>query len=189
MCTWSPGKAKNSLPIITHANHIYLYDSDGKEYMDWTSQAVCTNAGHSLSPRVTTAIHEQMNNLHFVYGGIAMTEIRARLSSLISELLPGDLVGCLFPSSGSEANEAAIAMARRFTGRPKILSFYRSYHGGTKNSLSATGDYRRHFQQDSSGFVKAFNFTPSFFEHAGEDEAERVQSALLMLEVRVNRNK
>jgi len=185
MCTWSPGKAKNSLPIITHANHIYLYDSDGKEYMDWTSQAVCTNAGHSLSPRVTTAIHEQMNNLHFVYGGIAMTEIRARLSSLISELLPGDLVGCLFPSSGSEANEAAIAMARRFTGRPKILSFYRSYHGGTKNSLSATGDYRRHFQQDSSGFVKAFNFTPSFFEHAGEDEAERVQSALLMLEEQI----
>ncbi|GMH48761.1 hypothetical protein TrVE_jg7962 [Triparma verrucosa] len=185
MTTWSPCKAKNDLPIITHSSHIYLYDSDGNEYIDWTSQAVCTNSGHSLSQHVKTAINDQVDNLHFVYGGIAMTEIRARLSSLISELLPGDLVGCLFPSSGSEANEAAITMARRYSGRPKILSFYRSYHGGTKNSLSATGDFRRHYQQGSADFVKAFNFTPNFFEHAGADEDERVRSALLMLEEQI----
>ena len=76
---------------------------------------------------------------------MGLVEIRARLSALIGEIMPAGISGVVFPSSGSEANECAIAMARRFTGRTKIISAYRSYHGGTAASSAATGDFRRHF--------------------------------------------
>ena len=71
----------------------------------------------------------------------------------------------LFPSSGSEANEAAIRIARRYTGRPKVLTQYRSYHGGSTAALGATGDFRRGFVEAYSGggFVKALNPTPVGF--------------------------
>ena len=68
--------------------------------------------------------------------------MRAKLCGLLAEVFPADLNAFYFASSGSEANEAACMMARRFTGRPKIMSRYRSYHGATRNSLSATGDSR-----------------------------------------------
>jgi taurine--2-oxoglutarate transaminase len=78
----------------------------------------------------------------FVYGDIASTDVRAKLCQLLKEVSPGDLNGFFFASSGAEANEAAFNMARRFTGRPKIMSRYRSYHGGTPGTLTATGDPR-----------------------------------------------
>lgn len=71
-----------------------------------------------------------------------MTSNRAKLCGLLSEVFPSDLNAFYFASSGSEANEAAMTMARRFTGRTKIMTRYRSYHGGTRNSLAVTGDYR-----------------------------------------------
>jgi len=114
-----------------------------------------------------------------------MCEVRARLSSLISSILPSGLTGCAFPSSGSEANEAAITMARRFTGKTKIINWYRSYHGGTAGSLQATGDFRRWYTQPPPGFVKAHNPTPYFFEFAGQTEEERTNMSLLMLEEQI----
>lgn len=69
------------------------------------------------------AVQKQMTDLPFVYGGLGITEVRARLSKLISQILPGDLQGMVFPSSGSEANEAAIMMARRYTGKFKVSRF------------------------------------------------------------------
>ena len=185
MLTWSPSKAKNGLPIISHGEGIYLYDFDGKKYIDWSSQAVCTNTGHTVSGNVRNAISNQLDRTPFVYGGMGMMEVRARLSKLVSELLPEGLSGSVFPSSGSEANEAAIMMARRFTGKTKIISWYRSYHGGTQNSSAATGDFRRWYGQNPSGFVKAWNPTPYFFEFAGDTEEERTQSCLLMLEEQI----
>lgn len=71
-----------------------------------------------------------------------MTDMRAKLCGLLAEVFPSDLNAFYFASGGSEANEAACMMARRFTGRQKIMSRYRSYHGGTRNSLAATGDSR-----------------------------------------------
>jgi taurine--2-oxoglutarate transaminase len=71
-----------------------------------------------------------------------MTDVRAKLSGLLAEVFPSDLNAFYYASSGSEANEAACMMARRFTGRPKIMSRYRSYHGGTRQSLAITGDAR-----------------------------------------------
>ena len=186
MMTWNPGSARHTTPIITKGEGVYLYDITGKQYLDWTSQAVCANLGHSIPSSIIDASTKQMKDLPFVYGGLGITEIRARLSKLISEILPGDLQGSVFPSSGSEANEAAIAMARRHTGKFKVINWYRSYHGGTSSSLQATGDSRRwHSGERIPGFVKAFNPYPLFWDFAGDNEAERTQMALNMLEEQI----
>jgi taurine--2-oxoglutarate transaminase len=129
MMTWAPGKARHLTPIITRGEGVYLYDDKGNQYVDWTSQAVCSNMGYDLPEAVIEATTKQMRELPFVYGGLGITEIRARLSKLMTEILPGDLQGMVFPSSGSEANEAAIMMARRYTGKTKVINWYRSYHG------------------------------------------------------------
>jgi len=186
MLTWAPGKARHSTPIITRGEGVYLYDDTGKQYLDWTSQAVCSNIGYNIPPEVIEATTKQMKELAFVYGGLGITEVRARLSSLIASILPGDLQGMVFPSSGSEANEAAIMMARRYTGKFKVINWYRSYHGGTTNSQQATGEYRRWYGGDTvPGFIKAFNPYPLFFELAGDTEVERCEMALNMLEEQV----
>ena len=186
MLTWTPCKLRHTSPIITRGEGVYLYDDKGNKYLDWTSQAVCSNLGYSLPSTVIEATTKQMEELPFVYGGIGITEIRARLSSLMASILPGDLQGMVFPSSGSEANEAAIMMARRYTGKFKVINWYRSYHGGTTNSLQATGDNRRWFGRDNvPGFVKAFNPYPLFFDFAGDTEEERTAMALNMLEEQV----
>lgn len=167
---------------------VYLYDDTGKQYLDWTSQAVCANLGHTLPESIVQAAAYQMTQLPFTYGGIGITEVRTRMNQLMTEILPGDLRAAVFPSSGAEANEAGIMMARRYTGRQKIISWYRSYHGATANAGAATGDFRRWYGSDNvPGFVKAFNPFPLFFNHGGNgsSEEERVQSALNMLEEQI----
>lgn len=186
MLTWAPGKARHATPIITHGQGVYLFDDKGKKYLDWTSQAVCSNIGYSIPDTVVDATMKQMQSLMYVYGGLGITEVRARLSKLMTEILPGDLQGMVFPSSGSEANEAAIMMARRHTGKYKVINWYRSYHGGTTNSQQATGDFRRWYGGDHvPGFVKAFHPNPLFWDLAGATEAERTQMALNMLEEQI----
>lgn len=186
MLTWAPGKARHNTPIITHGQGVYLFDDKGKKYLDWTSQAVCSNMGYDLPETVIDATMKQMKELPYIYGGLGIVEVRARLSQLISEILPGDLQGMVFPSSGSEANEAAIMLARRYTGKYKVINWYRSYHGGTTNSQQATGDFRRWYGGDFvPGFVKAANPYPLFWDLAGNTEEERTQMALNMLEEQI----
>lgn len=186
MLTWAPGKARLNTPIITHGQGPYLFDDQGKKYLDWTSQAVCSNLGYDLPQSVLDATMQQMKELPFIYGGLGIVEVRARLSALCGEILPGDLEGMVFPSSGSEANEAAIMCARRYTGKYKVINWYRSYHGGTSNSQQATGDFRRWFGGDHvPGFVKASNPYPLFWDLKGETEEERTEMALNMLEEQV----
>jgi len=188
MMTWVPGKARDSVPNMTHGEGVYLYDDRGNKYLDWTSQAVCANLGHDLPESVVQAAAYQMMTLPFTYGGIGVPEVRVRMNQLMAEILPGDLRAAVFPSSGAEANEAGIMMARRYTGRQKVISWYRSYHGATAHAGAATGDYRRWYGSDDiPGFVKAFNPFPLFFNHGGNGatEEERVQSALNMLEEQI----
>jgi taurine--2-oxoglutarate transaminase len=188
MLTWAPGKARYALPVLRRGEGVYLYDDDGKRYLDWTSQAVCCNLGYDLPESVIQGTMRQMRELPFAYGGLGTTEIRARLSKLMSEILPGDLKGMVFPSSGSEANEAAITMARRHTGKFKVFNVHRSYHGGTANTRQATGDNRRWLGGDTiPGFIKAFNPYPMYFDVApnGATEAETTEAALIMLEEQI----
>mmetsp|Transcript_85231 Transcript_85231/g.189430 ORF Transcript_85231/g.189430 Transcript_85231/m.189430 type:complete len:524 (-) Transcript_85231:138-1709(-) len=184
MTTWGPGAGLRQAPMLSHGEHCYLYDVDGNRYLDWTCQAVCTNLGYSVPPSVIAAVNKQMARLPMVYGGLGNTEIRVRLASLLSELLPADITGFLFPCNGSDANEAAIRMARRYTGRPKIVSFYRSYHGGSAHSLTATGDFRRGFVESSGStdFVKTMNPTDAHLFSFGATAEERCAKALGYLE-------
>jgi len=188
LMTWVPGKARENVPLLTHGHGVYVYDNTGKQYIDWTSMAVCNNIGHSIPKQVVDAVAQQMSTLSFTFGGIGVTEVRVRLNQLLGELLPGDLRPAVYPSSGAEANEAGIMMARRFTGRHKVMSWYRSYHGATASASAATGDFRRWYGSDMNpGFVKAFNPFPLFFDHGGRGatEEERVESALAMLEEQI----
>ena len=188
LMTWVPGAARHKVPNMTHGEGVYLYDDTGKQYLDWTSQAVCANLGHSVPDQIVESAAYQMRQLPFTYGGIGITEVRTRMNQLMSEVLPGDLRAAVFPSSGAEANEAGIMMARRFTGRKKVISWYRSYHGATHGAGAATGDMRRWYgSDDNPGFVKAFNPFPLFWKHGGNDatEEESVQAALNMLEEQI----
>lgn len=171
MLTWGTSAAIEKLPLIERGEGVYLYDTDGKQYLDWTSEAVCVNLGHTVPESVKKAMNEQLEKTPFVYGGIGLVAVRAQLAALMAEISPGDLTGFLFPSSGGEANDAAIRMARLYTGKQKIFNQYRSYHGGTLGPLCATGDFRRHFAHGhATGFVKMFNPEPHYFRWADTDD-------------------
>lgn len=187
MTTWGPGSVFRQQPLLSHGEGCYLFDMDGNKYLDWTCQAVCTNLGYDVPPAVLEGVAKQMARLPMAYSGLGNTEIRVRLATLLSELLPGDLGGFLFPSGGSEANEAAIRVARRFTGRTKIINHYRSYHGGSAHSLTATGDFRRGFVESSApgGFVKTMNPTDSHLFAFGATDEERTAKALAFLEEQI----
>jgi len=134
---------------------------------------------------VKRSMDEQLESIPFVYGGIGVAPVRVRLAALLAELAPGDINGFVFPSSGGEANDCAIRMARLYTGRPKIFNQYRSYHGGSLGPLGATGDFRRHFAADqATGFVKMFNPEPHFFSW-GNTDAKACEMALACLEEQI----
>merc|ERR1719498_890334 len=185
MNTWGPSRPLGDAPIVDYGEGVYLYDKKGNKYLDWTSQAVCTNLGHSVPQAIKAAINKQLDAMPMVYGGIGATEVRLRLANLLSEICPGDINGFVFPCGGGEANEAAIRIARRYTGKNKILNQYRSYHGGTTSTLAATGDFRRWFaEQGSSGFVKMFNSQPFGFKW-GDSDAEKTELLLNMLDEQI----
>jgi taurine---2-oxoglutarate transaminase len=138
--SWSVQGQVNPIPV-ERAEGVYFWDTDGKRYIDFSSQLMNTNIGHQ-HPKVVKAIQEQAAKLCFVHPGNA-TEPRGRLGKKLSEVTPGNLKKTFFSLGGAEANENAIKIARFYTGRHKILARYRSYHGATYGSIALTGDYRR----------------------------------------------
>src|SRR6202522_4221546 len=138
--TWR--RQKNWMPLhVVDAEGCEFIDSSGKRYLDFSSQLMCVNLGHK-NPAVIEAIAEQARTLPYIAPGYATT-VRAELSQLLLEVLPKGLVKFFFATSGTEANEAAMKIARMFTGKTKIIARYRSYHGSTMASIAATGDPRR----------------------------------------------
>mmetsp|Transcript_123403 Transcript_123403/g.237908 ORF Transcript_123403/g.237908 Transcript_123403/m.237908 type:complete len:547 (+) Transcript_123403:86-1726(+) len=185
MLSWGPSGPAKDLPRIVRSEGLYLYDDKGKKYLDWTSQAVCANLGHTMPESIMEAMNKQMSTLPYLYSGMGVCPMRSRLSKLMAELTPGDITGFLFPCGGSEANEAAIRMARRYTGRQKILTQYRSYHGSSAHALGATGDFRRWFTEGGvNGFVKIFNPQPLGFSW-GKTDAEATKLCLQALEEQI----
>lgn len=150
---------------VDRSEGVYFWDKAGKKYIDWCAGAVSLNLGHTMPPAIKKAMTDQMDRCAFVYGDNHSTDARIRLSNLMAEMSPGDLNGFYFSSSGAEANECAIRMAKRYTGRNKVMSRYRSYHGGTPSALAATGDART-WQVDSfiPGFVKIMDPFPENFK-------------------------
>ena len=105
---------------ISHGEGIYMYGFDGKKYIDWNSQAMCSNLGHTILPSVKKAINIQLDDIPMTYSMTSTNEAKSRLAKLCSEIFPADIDGFMFPSSGSEANECAIRMARAYTGVLKL---------------------------------------------------------------------
>lgn len=138
--SWSVQSAVNPIPVV-RAEGVYFWDADGKRYIDFSSQLMNMNIGHQ-HPKVVHAIQAQAAQLCFVHPSLA-TEARGKLGKKISEVAPGNLNKTFFCLGGAEANENAIKLARLYTGRHKILSRYRSYHGATHGAIALTGDYRR----------------------------------------------
>jgi len=144
---FSWGKQGGLNPINAHyAKGSYVYDRDGKKYLDFSSQLMNVNIGHG-NQRITKAVTKQMEELSYVFPGMA-TDVRGKLGKKLAELTPGNLTKTFFTLGGAEAIENAIKLARIYTGRQKIISHYRSYHGATYGAISAGGDPRK-FAVDS----------------------------------------
>lgn len=138
--SWSIQSATNPIPI-SRAEGVYFWDQDGNKYLDFSSQLMNLNIGHQ-HPHVIKAIQEQAEHLCYAHPGMA-TVPRGRLGEKIAQISPGNLKKSFFCLGGAEANENAIKITRFFTGKHKILSRYRSYHGATHGAIALTGDYRR----------------------------------------------
>ncbi|MFZ6029685.1 MAG: aminotransferase class III-fold pyridoxal phosphate-dependent enzyme [Chloroflexota bacterium] len=139
--TWSAQGSVNPIPV-TQAKGVYFWDADGRRYLDFNAMTMCVNIGHGEA-RVVQAIQQQVAELAYAAPGMA-TKPRALASKLLADISPGGrLTKVLFTLGGADANENAIKIARAVTGRPKILSRYRSYHGATAGAMAATGDPRR----------------------------------------------
>ena len=130
------------------AEGVYVYDIDGNKIIDFSSQLMNVNIGHG-NQRITKAVEEQMKRLSFVYGGMA-TDVRGELGKKLVEITPLGLSKAFFTLSGAEAIENSIKLARMYTGRHKIITHYRSYHGASYGAISASGDPRK-FPVDTQG--------------------------------------
>ncbi len=177
--TWSANNKVSPIPI-EKAEGIYMYDTNGKRYIDFNSQLMSVNIGHA-HPKVISAMKAQLDKLIFIHPNMA-TDTRARLGKKLSELTPGNINTFFFTLGGAEANENAIKAARQYTGRQKILSRYRSYHGATQATMQMTGDNRRWPNEPGGpGFIRVMDPTPYFYSF-GKSEEEIVQNNLAYLE-------
>ena len=139
--TWSTQIKPEDILHIVKSEGVYFWDFAGKRYTDMNSTVMCTNIGHSNS-HVQEAMCRQIMELPFA-GPHMVTDIRAKLAAKIASLTPPGLDHILYTLGGSDANENAVKIARDYTGRTKILTRYRSYHGATMGAMALTGDRRR----------------------------------------------
>lgn len=154
--TWRFQRGWRPLQVVD-AEGCYFFDADGRKYLDFSAQLMCVSLGHK-NAAVIQAIKDQAEKLPYIGPGYA-TEVRAQLSRLLLEVLPRGLEKYFFATSGTEANEAAFKIARMATGKTKIISRYRSYHGSTMGSIAATGDPRR-WAMEPAGKVPGVIFAP-----------------------------
>jgi taurine---2-oxoglutarate transaminase len=138
--TWSAQSKVDPIPI-KRAKGVYFWDVAGKRYLDFNSMVMCVNIGHG-DERVIQAIVRQAQELTFA-GPQMATRPRAELGKLLTEICPSGITRFLYTLGGSDANENAIKLARAFTGKHKIITRYRSYHGSTYGAIALTGDGRR----------------------------------------------
>ncbi|WP_216658575.1 aspartate aminotransferase family protein [Nocardioides sp. zg-1230] len=174
--SWS-AQAEISPMVITRAEGSHVWDGDGKRYLDFSSQLVFTNLGHQ-HPRIVAAIREQAEHLCTIAPAMA-NGTRSEAARLVASHTPGDLDHVFFTNGGADANEHAVRMARLHTGRHKVLTTYRSYHGGTHLAVNMTGDPRRWASDHGSAGTVHF-FGPFLYRspfHA-TTEAEECQRAL-----------
>ncbi|MBD0746107.1 aspartate aminotransferase family protein [Streptomyces sp. CBMA152] len=166
---------------VAGAEGSYFWDYDGNRYLDFTSGLVFTNIGYQ-HPKVVAAIQEQAGKLATFAPAFAV-EARSEAARLIAQRTPGDLDKIFFTNGGAEAVENAVRLARIHTGRHKVMSAYRSYHGATSTAINLTGDPRRWASDTGSAGVVRF-WAPFLYRSAfyATTEAEECARALTHLE-------
>ncbi|MFF3502453.1 aspartate aminotransferase family protein [Streptomyces sp. NPDC003247] len=172
--SWSAQELIDPL-AVAGAEGSYFWDYDGKRYLDLTSGLVYTNIGYQ-HPTVVAAIQEQAARLATFAPAFAV-EARSEAARLIAARTPGDLDKIFFTNGGADAVEHAVRMARLHTGRAKVLSAYRSYHGGTQQAVNITGDPRRWASDGASAgvvhFWAPFLYRSRFYAQTEEEECAR----------------
>ncbi len=138
--SWS--KQKGIAPIaVKYGEGVYLYDYDDKRYLDFSSGLMNVNIGHG-NQRITDAVVKQMQEISYVTPS-CVTKVRGDLGKKLAEISPGNLTKTLFTVCGATAIENAIKLARLYTGRHKIITKYRAFHGSSYGAMSAGGDPRK----------------------------------------------
>ncbi len=177
--SWSAQALIDPLPIAAGEGSTF-WDYAGNAYLDFSSQLVNLNLGHQ-HPDLVRAIQDQAGRLATIQPSMA-SDVRGELARRIAEVAPGDLDKVFFTNGGADANEYAVRMARAVTGRRKVLSMYRSYHGGTATAISLTGDPRRWANEPSDGsvahFLGPYPYRSSFHASSEVAEAERALAHL-----------
>lgn len=166
--SWSKQATVNPIPV-EKAEGIYIYDFDGNRYSDMSSQLVNLNVGFG-NEDIVKGIAEQTKKYCYISPAYA-SEPRADLAEMIVNLLPDNFGKVFFTNAGADANENAIKIARMYTGRNKVFSRYRSYHGSSFGAGNLTGEPRRYpLEPGIPGFVKFFD--PYVYREAVEFESE-----------------
>jgi len=171
--SWSAQGALNPL-VIARASGCEVFDHEGKRLLDFSSQLVNTNIGHS-HPKVVQAIKDQAETLATVAPQHAVL-VRGEAAKRVLEKAGPKFGKVFFTNGGADANENAIRAARLFTGRNKVLSTYRSYHGNTGSSIVATGDWRRMPNEYATGHVHFFGpfaYRSEFWSTSEQEESHR----------------
>lgn len=176
--SWSMQGNLNPL-VIAGAKGCELWDYDGNRWLDFSSQLVNVNIGYQ-HPRVLAAMKAQIDELVTIAPATANLT-RGEAAKRIVALAPEGFSKVFFTNAGADANENAIRMARLYTGRDKVLSAYRSYHGNTGSAIAATGDWRRVPNEYSRGHVHFFNPYLYRSEFSATSEAEECERALTHL--------
>jgi len=174
--SWSAQAQISPLPVAGGEGSTF-WDNEGNRYLDFSSQLVNLNLGHQ-HPRLVQAIIDQAQRLCTVAPAFA-NDVRTEAARMILERAPGDLSRVFFTSGGAEANENAVRMARSHTGRHKILSTYRSYHGATGTAIAMTGEPRRWSGESGAHGIVHF-FGPYLYRSAfhSTTEAQECERAL-----------
>ncbi len=172
--SWSAQAQIDPLPIAAGEGSTF-WDYQGNAYLDFSSQLVNLNLGHQ-HPHLVEAIQNQAGRLATIQPSMA-SDVRGELARRIAEVAPGDLNKVFFTNGGADANEYAVRIARQTTGRSKILSQFRSYHGSTATAISLTGDPRRWANEPSdksvAHFFGPYAYRSAFYAENSEQEAQR----------------
>jgi taurine---2-oxoglutarate transaminase len=177
--SWSAQRTITPMTVVK-AEGSHVWDGQGHRLIDFSSQLVNTNIGHS-HPKVVAAIQEQAAAIATI-NPAHVNDARSEAARLVADLAPGDLDRVFFTNAGADAVEHAVRMARLHTGRPKVLSAYRAYHGGTDLAMALTADPRRNpIDQAKAGvvhFLPAYPYRSYFNATTEQEETERALAHL-----------
>jgi acetylornithine/N-succinyldiaminopimelate aminotransferase len=167
------------IPIsIERGEGVYVWDEEGNRFLDFTAGWGVTCLGHA-HPAITNALQEQGKKIiQNPNSGLTYSPIRARLLSLMRQILPSNLTRVFFTNSGAEANDAAIKLARKVTGRLDVISTHQSFHGRTISTASATGQAKH--RERFNPLMPNYRFVPYNDVNALEQSLDTTVAAVIL---------